>query len=322
MRQNAAAPLGAAGFNPPGLPGLHAFPKTFLHNGSVDTLEAVMELVAHRAAGTSGIDTLTDASKRRQLIRFMLSTDAKTPVIAPDAATALGITSAASYAGNEIAPLSAAASFGCKPASKILSSPTAALPVSLDGSTLSFRDAAGILRLARLFFVSPGQVNFEAPAGMAAGVATATLQAGSGLAATGTVNIAPVAPGLIAMNGNGAGVAAVTAIRVNADGTQSPVELFRCAAGSGCTGVPVDVTSSPVFISLYGTDICGRSSPAGVRCTTGGVDTPVQFAGAQGAPGLDQVNVELPASLRGKCKVTVFLTVDGKVANVATLTIQ
>ncbi len=322
VRQNAAAPLGAAGFNPPSLLGLHAFPKTFLHNGSADTLEAVMELVGHRSGGTGGVDTLTDANKRRQLIRFLLSIDAKSAVIAPDAPSALGITSAASYAGNEIAPLSAAASFGVKLSAKIVSSPSAALPVTLDGSTLSFRDAAGILRLARLFFVSPGQVNFEAPSGMAAGVATATLQAGSGLAATGTVNIAPVAPGLIAMNGNGAGVAAVTAIRVNTDGTQSPVELFRCSAGSGCTGVPVDVASSPVFVSLYGTGIRGRSSLAGVQCTIGGVDTPVQFAGAQGAPGLDQVNVELPASLRGKGEVTVLLTVDGKVANVVTLTIQ
>lgn len=293
--------------------------KTYVNwpDGSI----AVMDLVAHRAAGTSGVDTLTDANKRRQLIRFMLSIDAKTPVIAPDAATARGITNVASYAGNGIAPLSAAASFGGKLASKILSSPTAELPVTLDGSTLSFRDAAGILRLARLFYVSPGQVNFEAPAGMAAGVATATLQAGSGLAAMGTVNIAPVAPGLSAMNGNGVGVAAVTAIRVNADGTQSPVERFRCDAGSGCTGVPVDVASSPVFVSLYGTGIRGRSSLAGVQCTIGGVDTPVQFAGAQGAPGLDQVNVELPASLRDKGEVTVLLTVDSKVANVVTLTI-
>ncbi len=321
VRQNAAAPLGAAGFNPPSLLGLHAFPKTFLHNGSVDSLEGVMALVAHRASGTSGVDTLTDATKRRQLVRFLLSIDARTPVIAPAAASQLNITNSASYIGNEGAPLAAAASFGAKLASRVVSAASSALPGTLDGSTMTLRDASGVLKLARLFFVSPGQVNFEIPSGLASGTATATVYTATGEVAAGNVTVGPVAPGLFSMSGDGKGIAAVTAIRVNADQTQSPLELFRCT-GSGCVGTPVDVTSGPVFLSLFGTGIRGRSSIAGVRCTVGGVDLPILFAGAQGAPGLDQVNVELPASLRGRGEVPVVLTVDGKAANTVTLTIQ
>lgn len=66
----------------------------------------------------------------------------------------------------------------------------------------------------------------------------------------------------------------------------------------------------------------GRNYLDRVQCTIVKVDTPVQITGAQGAPGLVQVNVELLASLSGKGEVTVLLTVDGKVDNVVTLTIQ
>jgi uncharacterized protein (TIGR03437 family) len=320
VRQNAAAPLGAAGFSPPSLLGLHAFHKTYFHNGVAESLDVVMNNVAHRASGTGGVDTLTDANKRRQLIRFIQSIDAATPVIQPEAATQLRLTNAASYAGNEAAPLSAVASFGEKLAGKIESATSAALAFALNGSRMTLRDSAGVLRLARLFFVSPNQVNFEAPAGMAPGTATATLYSASGSVASGPVTVSSVAPGVFSMSGTGQGVAAAIGIRVDASGAQVPVELFRCAANP-CTAVPVDV-STPVFVSLYGTGIRGRASLDGVRVTAGGVNLPILFAGAQGAPGLDQVNVELLSSLRGRGDIPIVLTVDGKVANTVTLHIQ
>jgi CxxC motif-containing protein (DUF1111 family) len=80
VRANAAAPLGADGYVPGSLLSLFAFPRTFFHNGSADSLEAVMNNVEHRAAGT-GVDLLDDAEKRRQLVRFIQSIDAATPPI-------------------------------------------------------------------------------------------------------------------------------------------------------------------------------------------------------------------------------------------------
>jgi uncharacterized protein (TIGR03437 family) len=50
--------------------------------------------------------------------------------------------------------------------------------------------------------------------------------------------------------------------------------------------------------------------------TIGGVAAQVQYAGPQGTwPGLDQVNVALPLSLRGAGAVDVVLTIDGKTSN-------
>lgn len=81
VRQNAAAPLGAAGFVPPSLLSIHAFPQTFFHGGVSGSLDDVMLNVAHRAAGAGGVDTLTDAADRARLVKFLLSIDGSTPAI-------------------------------------------------------------------------------------------------------------------------------------------------------------------------------------------------------------------------------------------------
>lgn len=78
VRANAGAPLGAAGFAPPSLLSLHAFPQVFLHNGAATSLEQVMNGVAHRSAGTGGVDTLTNAADRAALVKFLQSIDGTT----------------------------------------------------------------------------------------------------------------------------------------------------------------------------------------------------------------------------------------------------
>jgi hypothetical protein len=83
VRQNAATPLGADGFAPASLLSVFAFPRTFLHNGAVDSLDRVLENVEHRSAGTGGVDFLDDADARRRLVKFLNSIDARTPPINP-----------------------------------------------------------------------------------------------------------------------------------------------------------------------------------------------------------------------------------------------
>jgi uncharacterized protein (TIGR03437 family) len=117
-------------------------------------------------------------------------------------------------------------------------------------------------------------------------------------------------------------VAAATAIRVNADNSQTPVSVFECLA-AGCTLVPIDLSGGGVYVTLYGTGIRGRSSLANVRATIGGVDTPVLFAGAQGGfPALDQVNVQIPVSLRGRGQAPIVITVDGLSSNTVFISAQ
>ena len=78
VRADGTAPLGTAGFAPPSLLSLHAFPQTFFHNGAATSLDQVLLNVSHRSAGTSGVDILTNASDRARIVRFLQSIDATT----------------------------------------------------------------------------------------------------------------------------------------------------------------------------------------------------------------------------------------------------
>ncbi|MFN0165083.1 MAG: beta-propeller fold lactonase family protein [Bryobacteraceae bacterium] len=325
VRANAAAPLGAAGFSPAPLLSLFAFPQSFFHNGSADSLDAVLTNVAHRSAGT-GTDRLQNADQRRQLVRFLLSIDAASQPISPDAPGGL-TNSLAANGARTVAPDSFVSAFRPSGSDAVLSTQRQEgvapnYPTVLGGTSVSIRDSAGVLRLAPLHFVSSGQVNYVMPPATAAGEATVTVAAANGATSSGTVPVARVAPGIFAANGGGSGVAAATAIRANPDGSQTPVAVFQCSA-SGCTPAPIDVSGSGVYLTLYGTGIRNRSSLENVRCTIGGVETPVLFAGAQGSfPALDQVNVQVPASLAGRGEVTIALTVDGQSANAVTIGVQ
>jgi uncharacterized protein (TIGR03437 family) len=74
---------------------------------------------------------------------------------------------------------------------------------------------------------------------------------------------------------------------------------------------------------LYGTGIRFRQPNGVVTATIGGVNAPVQYAGDQGQfVGLDQVNIEIPRSLRGSGLVDVIVTVDGKITNTLKIHVQ
>ena len=81
VRANATAPLGASGYVPPSLLSIGAFPRTFFHNGQAASLTEVLQNVTHRSAGTGGVDTLSNASDRAKIARFLESIDAGTTPI-------------------------------------------------------------------------------------------------------------------------------------------------------------------------------------------------------------------------------------------------
>lgn len=222
-----------------------------------------------------------------------------------------------------LAPQSIGSLFGSNLASQTASAQPP-LPMTLGGVTLSVTDAAGNQHPAPLISVAPGQINFEVPNDVPPGVATFTIANGS-TTVSATATVQNVAPTLFSMNGEGSGVAAATAIRVQAANPQlqSPVQVFQCVA-SGCTATPINLgVDTPVFVSLYGTGIRNLSSLSNVSVTINDIAVPVSYAGAQPTfDGLDQVDVSLPLTLRGAGEVPVVLTVDGQTSNTVTISIQ
>jgi uncharacterized protein (TIGR03437 family) len=223
-----------------------------------------------------------------------------------------------------VAPNSLASLFGPNLASGTAQAFTQPLPTELGGVTLTVTDATGVQRNAPLVYVSPGQINFVVPDGVAAGTATFTVTNGTASqVATGSVQ--SVAPTLFAMNGAGSGVAAATAISTQAANPQlqGPVAVFQCTA-SGCVSVPINLgVDTPDYVTFYGTGIRSRSSLSNVTVTINGVSVPVLYAGpTPNYAGLDQVNVGLILSLRGSGESKVVLTVDGQASNTVTINVQ
>jgi uncharacterized protein (TIGR03437 family) len=82
--------------------------------------------------------------------------------------------------------------------------------------------------------------------------------------------------------------------------------------------VPIDFgpAADEIVLVLFGTGIRGRSETAAVETTIGGVAAQPLYAGPQNAfAGLDQVNLLLPQSLRGKGNVAIEMQVNGHPVN-------
>lgn len=195
-------------------------------------------------------------------------------------------------------------------------------------------DSAGKRWPVPLIFVSPGQMNLYLPAGPVTGPGTVEFPftgLGPGIAAA--LRIVPitlqaVAPGIFTANGTGSGVLAATAIRTSpVGGPQVEIPVFMCTAPGSCTPVPIDLgLDTPIYLSLYGTGLRGWTTLAprlNATVTIGGQSLPASYAGPQPTvPGLDQVNVALPLSLRGAGLVDVSVTVAGVTSNVGQIFIN
>ena len=104
---------------------------------------------------------------------------------------------------------------------------------------------------------------------------------------------------------------------------QSPLTVFHCT-GALCDLDAINLgVDAPVYLSLYGTGIRGRSSLANVKVTIGTVDVDPTYAGPQpSTAGLDQVNVPLTLALRGAGEVSVTVLIDGQRSNPVKISIQ
>jgi uncharacterized protein (TIGR03437 family) len=241
---------------------------------------------------------------------------------------ARGVTnvSAASYRGETLAQQQIIAAFGSNLATSTQIASSLPLPTNLAGTIVRVRDSASTDRLAALFFVSPGQVNYLLPAGTASGAATVTIIGNDGSVSVAVVQIEAVAPGLFSANASGRDVPAGFAVRVRADGSATFEQIARFDNLTNAY-VPVPIDLGPeveqVFLALFGTGFRGRSALSGVLATVGGASAEVTFAGAQGElVGLDQTNIRIPRSVLGRGEVDVVLTVDGKTANTLRVNIR
>ena len=247
-------------------------------------------------------------------------------IVMYDMEPAAATLSAASFRRIALAPESVGSTFGTGFARELMAASNLPLPTSLGGTSVTLTDSSGTARLAPLFFVAPGQVNFLVPALTAPGPALITVRNPEGVEMRSDTYIESIAPALFTQNASGQGVAAAIAVRMSPDGSQNIDMVFDCSAGAGrCVTKPIDlgVPGEQNFLLLFGTGIRGRAALSGVRFLVGNQEAEVLYAGPQGVyPGLDQVNVRLPRTLAGAGTVEAILLVDGRAANAVQLQIR
>lgn len=227
--------------------------------------------------------------------------------------------SAASYNGAALAAESITAMFGAGLSNATRVANITPLPTSLNGTTINVIDSFGVGRLSPLFFVSPGQVNFQIPPGSSTGAATVSIAAGGAPVGLGTINVASVAPGFFTADASGQGypAAVVYRYRNNALVSVEPVARFDSAQNK-VVAVPINLgpETDSLFLIAFSTGVRYRSGLNNVAATIGGVAAEVLFAGVQGDfVGVDQINLRLPRTLGGRGDVDVSLTIDGVPAN-------
>lgn len=233
--------------------------------------------------------------------------------------------SAATFARPPLAADSIAATFYSNLSEETAPAVSTPLPSTLAGSTVSVTDAMGVTRSAPLFFVSPGQINWEVPAGSAAGPATIQFTNSQNVSVRDTVDVEAVSPGIFTASAAGSGPPAGYVL-IYPEGQSSPSStqtLSSCSADAGCSAVPVSLGSSTdsAFLVLFGTGLRHATSP--VTAQIGGTVLGAAYSGAQGVfAGLDQINLALPRSLIGSGLLNLTLTADGVTSNTVQIDLQ
>lgn len=241
-------------------------------------------------------------------------------VIAPGLTRSIATSvSAASFRDNALAPASIASAFGNGLASTSAGA-TELNQTSIAGTSVTIIDRTGQAFACPLFYVSPGQVNYLIPAGLADGSALVHIRSGdTGIVSP--VQVKRVAPGLFLAGSTRLLAGEITRV---SGGTQTRQDLVTL---SGSTLVPVPIDLGPptdtVVLTIFGTGLRNRTALNQVSVRIADQTLAAAFAGAQGSfQGLDQVNVTLPRALAGAGQVEVSLLIDGVASNAGTITIR
>ena len=217
------------------------------------------------------------------------------------------VVSAASYQP-AVAPGSLASMFGANLAPETLSATLDSqgqLPTVLSGISVEVDG-----KPAPLIFVSPLQINFVIPDGIASGSIAVVVRSGDGSAArTGSVLVQSTAPGLFTSDASGQGPGSI----LNAVTYAGPPFLVVTSANGGA-----DLRTR---LSVYGTGLRNATTVKADALDSSNQRYSLAVEYADAAPGyfgLDQVNLVLPAELDGAGAVSLTITADARISNTVT----
>ena len=228
-----------------------------------------------------------------------------------------GVINAASSApGAPLAPGSIASAYG----DFLLTTPSLAttvpLPTSLGGLSLAFGATD-----APLFFASSTQVNLQIPWELAGDQASLTASLAGQTSSPETVNLAPFAPGIFSMNGQGFGPGAIQDSSYQLITPSNPAAAGITTILIYCTGLGAVTNQPPTGAAAPSNPLAATKTAPTV--TIGSVPAQVLWSGlAPGSVGEYQVNVQVPANAPTGNAVPVILSVGGATSNTVEIAVQ
>ncbi len=169
-------------------------------------------------------------------------------------------------------------------------------PVTLGGCSVTVNGTAAMMQYA-----AAGQMNFVVPQNIGSGAASVVINNGSQML-SGSMMIGPAGPGVFSLDGMGMG-----------NGAMLLSTTWQMGPFSATTN------GQPTLVSIFLTGMDLSMKPV---VTAGGMPVEVTFYGnAPGYPGLQQINMMLPANMAGAGRVPVMVTSNGQSSNVTFMTV-
>jgi uncharacterized protein (TIGR03437 family) len=232
------------------------------------------------------------------------------------------IVNGASYGGDPPAPGSIGSLFGANLAPGTEAAGAVPLPTILMGVSVSVNNVP-----APLFFVSPGQINFQFPWELLGQTQAAVVVSSNGVSSPAvTVPLSSAGPAIFTVNSQGTGQGTVQIANTN---------VFAAPVGSISGNTSRPATRGVDYISIYcnGLGAIKGTAASGIpgngetitpaRVSIGGVDAPVTYSGlAPGFVGLYQVNALVPSSAPLGSTVPLVITIGTASSNTVTMAVQ
>jgi uncharacterized protein (TIGR03437 family) len=229
---------------------------------------------------------------------------------------------AASYTRDLVTAGMIVATFGEGLATTTVSAPASPLPVlpeALAGHRILVLDSQGVEKPAPLFFVSPTQINFVIPEGLAEGGIAIRVMRENQPTHVSFARLIKVQPDVFSADASGQGLATAVILRIKADGSRSFESIAQFdSVQNRFIALPIEVRdeTQQVILVLFGTGWRNRQLLDDVTVKIGGQVIPLIYAGSQNTlAGLDQINARLPNTLAGRGLVDLVVTVGTQASN-------
>ena len=245
----------------------------------------------------------------------------------PGTPTVTGVTNnysfiPAGFSNSGVTPSSIITIFGSNMAAPLTgtltlqSSAGAGIPTALNGTSVSATVSGKTVQLG-IYYAIPSQIAAVLPAGTPTGTGTITVSYNNVASNAFTIQVVASAFGLDTYYGTGNGLITATDARTGAlfnyTSSAAPGEiitLWGTGLGSDSADSDTVFTTTPHAVNQ-----------GSVQVWIGGAQATVGYAGSSGYPGLDQINVTIPAGLTG-CNVSIVVVVNNVASNFATAPIN